>query len=158
MECYVCHAQVGEAERFCPECGQPFPLSPAVDEVLADFDVASFTALRMTKEQLAEELERIIQEAGERKLTNEEKHGWSRLYEQWKEVADQITRQMHRFSERLDVDRREGPTRQQDRRREDIDIDFGSRRAGLDRRRAERRSRLDRRDPYGPPDLNGKQL
>ena len=158
MECYVCHAQVGEAERFCPQCGQPFPLSPAADEVLAEFDVAGFTALRKEKERLAEELERVVQEAGERELTNEEKHVWARFYEQWKEVADRITRQIQRFSERLVVDRRAGPTRQQDRRREEIDIGFPSRRAGLDRRQAGRRSGLDRRDPYGPPDLNGKQL
>ncbi|HEX9728817.1 MAG TPA: hypothetical protein VGA37_09965 [Gemmatimonadales bacterium] len=150
MNCYACQAEVSEGTRFCPECGQPLPFSrPADGDMLAEFDLTAFTELRDRKAALAAELEGMLERIGERELTEDERNVWAQLYGEWHRVAEAITATMQRFSERVDRDRRTGPTRQRERRRGTNSAPDPDRRDETDRRQGDRRSMPDRRDPFG---------
>ncbi len=59
---------------------------------------------------------------------------------------------MNYLEARQESDRRQAERRQQERRKEYHAIDFGDRRSAADRRERDRRSGLDRRNPYTDPD------
>ena len=63
-------------------------------------------------------------------------------------VSQEVAARVAYFCERIDQDRREGPVRTTERRKQQLGIDMDNRSDGSDRRLAERRNATDRRDPF----------
>lgn len=145
MPCYVCKVQVREEQRFCHQCGQPFPARRPPDEVLSDFDLDQFNSLREEKERLRESLEHLVLEGGEDGLSPAHRGAWSELYERWTRVRDAVTRAMDRFHPRGSGERRSGRERRARPRIED------DRRGGGDRRDPFRARNPYRRRSPPPP-------
>lgn len=146
MQCYVCRAPVTDDQRFCEQCGQPFPARRPSDDVLAGFDLEAFNELRQEKARLRASLEALVVEGGPDGVSPANRGAWSELYERWAQVRDAITRAMDRFHPRGGDERRTGRDRRARPRVED------DRRQGVDRRDPFRaRNPYRRRSPPADP-------
>lgn len=117
-----------------------------------EFDTGALARLRKEKRQLAERLNTLLEGALGRVLTDDERRSWEVLYTEWKTITDELTARMNYLEVRQESDRRQAERRQAERRKEYHALDFGDRRSGRDRRVDERRSGVDRRNPFTDPD------
>ncbi len=155
MQCYLCGAPAETDHRFCAQCGLPLPGTPPKDAgkrqaiLQGDVDINALTRLRERKQRLSDDLYEIVEitKSG-RELSEHERRICKELYTEWKHVSQEVSARVDYFCQRIEQDRREGPIRTTEHRKQHMGLDIDERRDGSDRRAAERRNATDRRDPF----------
>lgn len=132
LHCRSCGVTVSAEHRFCPACGDLYPVEPA-DRVPALagalLDMADeLRPMLAEKGSLGARLEALAVLNDERPLTPEERREWEQAYARWRDLGFEITLAVNRVHRRAEADRRSGqvaaeipagsPTRRPDDRRD----------------------------------------
>ena len=163
MQCTNCGAPITNETRFCAGCGLTLPAAQGRaagrhSAVIADEDeLAALKELHDRKRQLSTEMRAILEFTEQSGAAEADHKRYAELREEWTQVDDEITTRMAFLMERQPVDRREGPTRSEERRSQGTEIRRQDNRSGDDRRSDERRAGEDRRSPF-PGDLPTQPL
>lgn len=158
MQCANCGSPITNETRFCAGCGAALPTAQGRaagrhSAVLADeAQLAALKELHDRKRQLSIEMHAILEFTEQSGASEADRTRYAELREDWAKVDSEITSRMAFLMKRQPVERRQRPSRSEERRIQLTEIRRQDRRTGGERRIDERRDGADRRDPF-PGDL-----
>lgn len=158
MQCANCGSPITNETRFCAGCGAALPTAQgrAVGRhsaVLTDeTQLAALKELHENKRQISVEMHTILEFTEQSGASEADRKRYAKLREDWAKVDSEITSRMAFLIDRQPVERRQRPSRGEERRIQMTEIRQQDRRSGSERRIDERREGTDRRDPF-PGDL-----
>ncbi len=158
MQCSKCGSPITKETRFCAGCGEALPGTKAMgagrhSALTADeTELAALKELHDQKRRVGIEMRAILDMTKEVGASAADHRRYGELREEWMRLDAEITQQMTSLMERQQGDRRKRPSRSAERRVQQTELRRQERRTGDERRIDDRRSGLDRRDPF-PEDL-----